>query len=205
MTLVSQSLLPSRRLLLTLSLLGTLLGGAGISPRAMAAEKIVFTYGLFGQSITLAELNRFAQTGVASPKLQFFIQAANQDPQTVRRTLNHPIPLDSKLMDRILNFLPAEYALYEVGQILHTPAREANLQALRSTIVLSTSDDGQVSALEFIEKYPTRELFIDGQKLQKTAKQVSRLVSGSRQTLAGPLGLIKSLLCNCQQPETEQP
>lgn len=183
------------------SIIGSTLGSV---PSAQAAEKVVFTYGQFGQSLTLDELKTFAETGQPSRKLRFFINASKQDPAKVQSFLKKDIKIGFRTLDQVLNFLPAEYVLYEVGQIIHTPARKANIQALRSAIVLSATDDSKLSVLEFIERYPTRELYIDGLQLTKTNRRIQGLIRNAKTTLDGPAAFLKDLLCDCA-PKSSEP
>ena len=47
--------------------------------------------------------------------------------------------------DKTLTILPGEYALFQAGQVIHPPNRTANMQTLRSAILLSLSEDNQIS------------------------------------------------------------
>ena len=57
----------------------------GSMQKANAAEKIVLTYGYFGRSITVEELEEFAQTGRQTPTLKFLLNATKQEPDDVRQ------------------------------------------------------------------------------------------------------------------------
>ncbi len=171
---------------------------------AQAAEKIIFTYGSFSQSLTLDELKTFAETGKASSRLRFFIRAAKQDPRNVQKILTKPLDFKLKALDRVFNFLPAEYALYELGRIIHTPSKQANVQALRSAVILAARDDNRLSLLEFVDRYPTRELYIDGLQLVKTKSRIETLIRNSKTSLTGPIAILKDLLCDCNKAQTSQ-
>ena len=75
-----------------------------------------------------------------------------------------------KFLDDILNNLIGEYILFQVGQVIHTPSKQANIQALRSALILSAMDDDKISILEFLQNYPTRRVMIEGLNLVRTAK-----------------------------------
>ncbi len=169
-----------------------------------AAEKVVFTYNQFGQSLSIDELETFAETGQASSKLKFFLARSGQDPEAVRKFMTKSLKVKLRTVDRILTLLPGEYALFQAGQVIHTPNKKANLQALRSAILLSLSDDNQISFLEFLQKYPTPELYVDGARLADVAGTVDSLI-GSAEDVAegtGPLAVAKDILsgfiCDCQ-------
>ena len=67
------------------------LSGVGSPQSAYAAEKMVLTYGLFGRSITIDELEEFAATGRQPPTLKFLLKAAKQDPEQVRQLLQREV------------------------------------------------------------------------------------------------------------------
>lgn len=175
------------------------------APRsANAAEKVVLTYGPFGRSITVDELEEFVATGKKTPTLSFLLRAAKQDPEQARAFLSREITVSPNLLDNVLNILPGEFALFQAGQIFHTPARLSNDKALRSSIILSTVDDRKISVLEFLQKYPTREFYVDGFRLANTASDAVRLVNRVGDRLEGPIAVVTDLLddivCDCQNP-----
>ncbi len=176
-----------------------------LSPTAQAAEKVVFTYKQFGQSLTLDELETFAETGKASSKLKFFLNVSGQDRDTARQFMTKDVKVNLRTADRLLHILPGEYALFQAGQLFHTPSKQANLQAFRSAVILSLSDDNRISFLEFLQKYPTQELYVDGFKLAKVAGTIDGLIGGGEEALegTGPLAVAKdvlsSFICDCGQ------
>lgn len=175
------------------------------SPAAQAAEKVVFTYKQFGQSLTIDELETFAQTGKASSKLKFFLNVSGQDRETARQFMTKEVKVNLRTADRLLHILPGEYALFQAGQIFQTPSKQANLQAFRSAVILSLSDDNRISFLEFLQKYPTQEFYVDGFKLAKVAGTIDGLIGSGEETLegTGPLAVAKdvlsSFICDCAQ------
>ncbi|KAI9132264.1 alpha/beta hydrolase [Acaryochloris sp. CCMEE 5410] len=178
---------------------------AGLMPTPVrAAEKVVFTYNQFGQSLTVDELETFAQTGQASSNLKFFLRVSGQDPETARQFMTKDLKVDLRTADKILHLLPGEYALFQAGQVIHTPEKKANLQALRSAILLSLSDDNQISFLEFLQRYPTQQLYVDGARLADVAGTIDSLMGSAEDVAArtGPLAAAKdvlsSFICDCQ-------
>ncbi|MEH2337961.1 alpha/beta hydrolase [Nostoc sp.] len=57
---------------------------------------------------------------------------------------------------------------------MHTSPR-ADRQALGAALVLSTSQNGQVSLIEIIKNYPTNEVEVDGNRLEGAYRQLRRL------------------------------
>lgn len=186
----------------------TLSTWAAMGQPTKAATKVKFTYGPFGQSLTVKELKTFIETGKPSSKLKFFLNTADQEPETVRRFLAQDVKINLRLADRILYFLPGEYALFQAGQIFHTPGRVANIQALRSGVIQSLSDDNKISLIEFLEKYPLSEMTIDGVRLARAANQIDRIVSRFAPKVETGAAIaneiLESLVCDCESVKTEQ-
>lgn len=143
-------------------------------PIANAAERVVLRYRIFRQSLSVEELSRFAETGELSRTLRSNLNLARQDPQQVRRYLTEPVQVNPVFLDRLLNSPVGNVALDELTQIIYTPSRRADRQALRAALVLSARD-GQVSLIEVLQNYPTQEVQVDGDRLEVAYRQLSRL------------------------------
>lgn len=152
----------------------------------LAAEKIVFKYGPLQESLAVADLADFAETGNPSSGLAFFIVAAGQKPEEVRKTLTQEVKVDPVIADRVLNSPLGDVVLDKVGESIHTPAKTNDRQAIRSALVLSASNDGKISLLETIQKYPTQEVQVDGEKLLAAYTQLADL----ERKVRGILGLM---------------
>lgn len=165
-------------LLLTAGMGATLYSTAGL-----AAEKVTLKYGIFQESLSVAELTSFAETGNPSPTLAAYMKLANKKPEEIREALTRQVTISPIVLDRALNNVVGERVLDEVGGTIHTSTNTANRQALRSALVLSASDDGKLSLIEAIQKYPTQEVEVEGERLVKTAVKLSDLESGIRKIL----------------------
>ncbi|MBC7968536.1 MAG: alpha/beta hydrolase [Verrucomicrobia bacterium] len=165
-------------LLLTAGVGATLYSTAGL-----AAEKVILKYGIFQESLSVAELTSFAETGNPSPTLAAYMKLANKKPEAIREALTRQVTISSIVLDRALNNVVGERVLDEVGGTIHTSTNTANRQALRSALVLSASDDGKLSLIEAIQKYPTQDVEVEGDRLVETAVKLSDLESGIRKLL----------------------
>ena len=151
-----------------------------------AAEQVVLKYRIFRKSISVKELSTFAETGELSRSLQTNLASARQDPKAVRQYLAQPVMVKVVFLDRVLNSPVGNVILDQIGQVIHTPSRQANRQALRAALVLSASRDGQVSLIEAIQNYPSSEVEVEGDRLESAYRQLSRL-GGSLQDLLNDL------------------
>ncbi|BAU42472.1 hypothetical protein O77CONTIG1_02293 [Leptolyngbya sp. O-77] len=178
-------------------------GVLGATAPASAAESVVVNFGPLSRSFSITEFQTLAETGQPSRKLRWYLNTAGVKPSTVQSLLTQDVPLPLEFADQILNSLPGEFGLYQLGQIISPNSQEASLQAMRAAVVLSAADDNRVSMLEILENYPTQELHIDGLGLMRTARDVQNLMSGSGGTIEGiARGLeewLPGLFCDCER------
>lgn len=83
---------------------------------------------------------------------------ARQDPKAIRQYLTKPVKVNPVFLDRVLNSQIGNIILDQISQVTYTPSRRADRQALRAALVLSASQDRQVSLIEIIKNYPTNEV-----------------------------------------------
>lgn len=183
--------------------------GLGSAVPTHAAESVVVTFGPLGRSIAVSDLKTLAETGETPPDLRWYLRVANVQPEAIQAVLTAKLPLDLVFIDKVLYSLPGEFALYQLGQIIHTKNRVANIQALRSAVTLSVSDNGTITVLDFLENYPTPQLYIDGVELAKVARDVSRVVGDVKDAVRRVLArwtvvrqLLESTICDCENPTT---
>lgn len=142
---------------------------------AFAAERVVLKYGVFRESLSVEELSTFAQTGELSRSLRVNLALARQNPRAIRQYLTQPVKVNPVFLDRVLNSPVGNVILDQISEVIHTPSRRADRQAIRAALVVSASQDGQVSLIEIIENYPTTEVEVDGDRLESAYRQLRRL------------------------------
>lgn len=140
----------------------------------LANRSLIIQFGPLGASISLQDLTRFAETGDLSRGWRNKFNLARINPESVRTALNQQVSVDVLFLDSNLNGLLGEYLLFQVGQVVRTQANTANIQAMRSALVLSAADDNRLSLLEIIQRYPTPNLFIDARELARFGRSISR-------------------------------
>jgi hypothetical protein len=171
----------SLAILLSLSTLGGLT--LGVAVPSLAAERVVLRYGVLEAAVSVDELATFAETGEQSRRLRRYLRLSGQDPETVRQTLNREVEVDVVVLDRVLNSFVGEYALDQLGKVIHTRSGRANRQAMRSALVLSASDDGKVSLIEVMQNYPTSDIMVDGKQLLSAYETIADLSGRVRDVL----------------------
>ena len=145
-----------------------LAAGAGIllySNAATAAQKVVLKYSAIRMTLPVSELEIFAETGKMSPALEMLLGKANKNPETVRRSLIRPVKVNQSFLDRALKSQVGEVILDEVSQVIRTPSGNTNREALRSALLLSASQDNEMTLLETMKNYPNPEVHVEGDRL----------------------------------------
>jgi hypothetical protein len=173
------------------------------------AQELVFTLGPLSPSFAIADLETLASTGEVPQSLRFYLSLADVDPEVLRSILNREVEVNGRSLDRLLNSLLGEYALYQLGQVMHTPSRQANIQALRSALVMSTLDDNQMTLLEVLQNYPTPQIYVDGLNLLRIASATREIIVQRGRPLEDSLlkvqAAIASNYCDCDTlPETPE-
>ncbi len=154
-----------------------------------AAEKVVFKYGIFRPSLPVSELTNLVETGEVSPRLNFFLKQARQEPQKVREVLAWEINVSPVVLDRALNNPAGEFLLDRISWSIHTPSNQENQQALRSALVLSAKNDNKVSLIEMLQNYPTTEVDVEGERLVQTYDQLKLWAERVQKTFHVPVSL----------------
>ena len=156
-----------------------------------AAEKIKFQYGIGGQSVSLEELETFAETGETSPALDFLFQFSNRSPALIRLLLVQEIALDAATTSRLLNSPVGELVLDSASNVVNSGSSKGNREALRGALIASASDDGTISLLEVWRNYPTREVVVDGESWIAMTEGFSRTLRQAAQASNIPLALLQ--------------
>lgn len=154
--------------------------GAAISfnpDKAIASEKVIFKYSGATQSVPMSELQTFAKTGETSPAIDFLLDFGKQNPFMIRWILTQQFPAHTKLIYDLLNTAPGEYVLSQTGNVVGSKSERANITALRGALVGSAADDNLVSLIELLEKYPTKEVYVDGKILAKAQQDLGNFIS----------------------------
>ncbi|RMF68865.1 MAG: alpha/beta hydrolase [Cyanobacteria bacterium J069] len=179
--------------------------GAGLlgqAAPASAAESVVVSFGPLSRSFSVAELRSLADTGEASSKLRWYLNTAGVRPAAMQTLLSQKAPVPLEFADQVLNSLPGEFGLFQLGQLVGPSGRAASLQAMRAALVLSAADDNQISLIEVLENYPTQRLYVDGLGLLRTARDLQDLMSGAEgsfEAIASALeNLVPGLFCDCE-------
>ncbi len=139
----------------------------------LAAENIIFRYGLFEQSLPVVDLRKYADTRQVSPDLQFFLKFFNREQQKeFHQALGVKMSLDLRALDKTLDTEPAKQLLSGVSQGI-ARRDKAGIQALDAAILLGANSKDGLSFISFLEAYPSERLVIDVPAAFNVASQLN--------------------------------
>jgi hypothetical protein len=146
----------------------------GCASITKAAESIILQYGIIQESISVEELSTFARDGKLSSSLKNYLKIANTRPEYLQTVLSQEIDVNGVFLYRVLNSLPGEILLDQVGEIIRTPSGKASRESLRAALVGSALPDEKIALIEVIEKYPTSEVYLEGDRLVNAYNLIRR-------------------------------
>lgn len=149
---------------------GSVMAIAGWLPAqsAIAADRVVLTYGFLSMDIPMEDIETFAQSGDASGELDNLFRLAGQDPEVFRSTLNEPVSINPTVLDLALNTPPGEWMLDKVSESIHPASGGAGRLALRSALIGASSSDNEITLLEVMQVYPSPDIVVRGDRLLET-------------------------------------
>lgn len=144
--------------------------------KAMAADAIILKYGLLHQSIPVADLSVFCETGETSSALNYFLRLANQKPENVKNTLCRKIPVNGVTLSKILNSPLGGFVLDGFSEVITTPSDKASRESLRGAVITSALKNNDISIMEVTENYPTTEVHLNGDRLIEIYKKIEGIL-----------------------------
>jgi hypothetical protein len=164
--------------------------------RVKAAEEVIFSHGAVTQTVTIEELEDFANKGKIAPSLKILFKFSDREPKMMRGLLTQKFTADTTLVAKLLNSKSGEYVLSQTSRVIGTRSERANVGALRGALVTSIDDDRQASLLEILQNYPTRQVYVDGKMLGTAARNIDNLITEAEKYIEVPLTLVQDFLNN---------
>ncbi len=141
--------------------------------RALAADKILLSYGPIQQTLAVEDLSAFVRGGPPTKPLDQLISAANLSPDQVRQLFSKAIPFPATTMDEVVNSYIGGVILGQVGLVVLPGVGVDPVQALKTALVQGVQND-QISLLSVIKAYPSPVMTLDGQKAMAIYTQVKQ-------------------------------
>ena len=145
-----------------------------------AADRLLVSFGLLERSIPITDLERFADTGELTPQLRIYsqqLQLSEEQLQQIRQVLASRANLSPVAVAQFLYTEQGVLLLEQIGRVVQTPVRQANVQALRGAIILAAADpDAGLSLLNVLDIYPAEAMRIDLGGGLTIAQEVNRAI-----------------------------
>ncbi|QSJ20026.1 alpha/beta hydrolase [Nostoc sp. UHCC 0702] len=126
-----------------------------------AADTVVVRVGLFAESISVADLQKAADTGKFPTALEFYTNRLSQEQRRLLvEALRTKVPVNVVLMNRLLNTQIGSTILKDISTAL-VRKDQAGVQALRGALVVGSTPQDGLSILSFIAAYPSKRLEIN--------------------------------------------
>lgn len=149
----------------------------GLLP-SLAAEKVTVRYGLFEQSIPVADIRNYGETQKVSADLQSFLgYLSPKEKQKLQDALQVKMSLDIVALDKLINTGMGKQIL-SFASVAIARRDQASIQALRSAIILGAKSPEGLGITSFLEAYPSNQLVVDVPKFSKLVS-MANLSSGS--------------------------
>ncbi len=127
-------------------------------PAAKAAETVTIRLGPFQQSLAIADLEKFAQTGKLPEHLQLYRFVLT--PQ-VGELLYRKIQVDPGLADKFVDQLVRSPQGEKLITSLKTAIPDSTIEGLQSALYLSLRQINGLSAIGFLRAYPQKNITVD--------------------------------------------
>lgn len=136
----------------------TLTCSVGITPQAIAAERVTLRLGPFEQQIAVSDLEQFAKTGEVSRNLRFYTPVLTSQ---VREFLNQQLRVDPNVADQV------------VAQVLRSPTGKTILDSVGAALPNTSVDQMQaavslaarqfngLSVVNLLRAYPEDNITVD--------------------------------------------
>ncbi|MEO1374660.1 MAG: alpha/beta hydrolase [Cyanobacteria bacterium J06635_10] len=136
-------------------------------------ETVVVHYGLFAESISIAELERIAQTGTFPHRFKSYTnQLSEEQRDLILGALKAKIPINVATMSNLLNTQIGATILEKLATVIHRED-DAGVQALRESLILGARGYKGFSLLCAIAAYPAKDLNINLSQAFKVFKNLN--------------------------------
>jgi hypothetical protein len=166
--------------------LSMLLPTLGFGNSATAAERIYASYSAFERSISVTALEKYARNGVLDDDLAVYAEYLKKDQlQQLRRGLLSPIKVNPVAVSQFLYTPQGEFLLQRLGEVIKTESRQPKpgFHALRSALILASTEPGGLTLLNLLRKYPSSGIYIDLSRTLAMTAELEKLVNETNRAI----------------------
>lgn len=192
------------------TLLGTVASAASMvcfAPTAQAADTIIFKYKSEEVTLGVRELRAFVRNGEIPSDLQRFLDDTDQVPSRVQDILNLSIQVNPNFFRDLINTSTGEFVVLKLDEAIASSASSEDLEAVKNTLLEAVEDDGELSIIGLLERYPIDTITVDLTNLEPVYLQAKALVERIIPALEVAKRFLQDIVCECEEssnlPTTE--
>ena len=171
----------------------TLFGSAFFLPQnAWAVDEIILRYGAEEVSITLEELDSFANRGSIPSVFTNRLNMSQKDIDDLREALQLDIDVNLSFLEKALDSDVGNFVLEQIGEVLGQRLEE-DLQTIADAMIAAAADDS-LSLLEVMDEFPN-PISVDGRDLTNVYQQISFVAEDLREVIAFIDNFLEPLVC----------
>ncbi len=167
------------------------LGGCGfalgmlMASAVHAAEKVHATYGFIEITLPVSDLEVYANEGRLSPTLQTYSKFLKPAQLVqLREALKKRIELSSDVISQFLYTPTGEKMLERASTLIKAKSQVSSLQALRSALILASTDPKGLTVLSLMRNYPDAGIQLDVGQGIEVFQAIRKLVQQTNTSIA---------------------
>jgi len=180
--------------------MGAGIGVFGMVGNASAAETVLLRFDETQVTVSIQEVEEFAESGTISGDLQEFFQKYPEIQEEAQDILDEQITVTEAFIERTLSGSTGEFVLIQLRKLLSNPSGDSDIESLRTTLIDAYEDDNRFSVLELLQKYPEEEIYVDLRGLQQVYGDVVTFVERIQPILETAREYLQDLVCDCPTP-----
>ena len=160
---------------------------SGWVKKALGAEDIILNYGALEFSVSVDSLETYATQGKLEGALKSYADFLTPEQlQQFKTGLITGADFDHLAIAQFLYSYQGEKMLERASRVIKTNARQPGFYAIRSALILAAADrdNGGLTPLNVLKKFPTNTLRIDSRQGFKLFKDMSRVVQTNNKAIA---------------------
>ena len=157
-----------------------------LDKKAIAAEKVILSYGALEFDVSVDSLETYAKTGKIEGELKSYADFLTPEQlEQFKVGLTTSADFSHLAIAQFLYSFQGETILRRVSQVVKTNARQPGFYALRSALILAAADgDSGLTPLNVLKKFPTDALRVDSRQGFEIFKNLSKVVQTNTLAIA---------------------
>ncbi|MGF1492140.1 MAG: alpha/beta hydrolase [Microcoleaceae cyanobacterium] len=142
------------------------------STSAVAADRVIITYGPFQAPIKVRDLKKFAETGEKTKTISQIVGFSGVDEETLRGLMTLEVGFDLVPFSCLICSPTGVELIEDIALTIRTHRRVENVDAIHAAMINAVSDDGKLSFIDLLEKYPVPGLYVDAANIPATVERI---------------------------------